>query len=127
MGVGNTFSMYTDVLGLEEDVENRKQWDSSNWEPTTELYTSHKPKQRPTTAAEWGWDDGALGAPYGTTHESTDVHWFNEMKKKVNENFSEKEKLIKMLSQELDKEKDRREQMDQQFKETTLEFEKQVK
>ena len=28
MGKGETFNMYTDVLGLEEDVENKRPWEN---------------------------------------------------------------------------------------------------
>ena len=37
------------------------------------------------------------------------------MRKQVAENFNEKEKLINMLTSELDKEKNRREKLDEAF------------
>jgi hypothetical protein len=46
------------------------------------------------------------------------------MKMKIGENLGEKERLISMLTDELDKEKSRRKELDHVFKKTTKEYEK---
>ena len=135
-----SLKMNKDLLSIQEEAENREFQNlksltgmllnksrSSKSKGGSKSRSQSRPRQKSVSRLERETNTG-LGAVYGGRSVDRKRDDDNRaIQKKINDNFVEKESLIKMLTQELNVEKERRKVLDKAFKQQVGQFENELK
>ena len=132
----SSFQMNKDLMSLNDEMQNKQLqnmkystkalFDKKSSRSRSQNRSHSRPKQRSVSRQERE-TNVSLGAIYGSKNSGRRHQDDSKaIEQQVAKNFNEKENLIKMLSQELNQERQRRKMMDDEFKNQFNEFQSEM-